>query len=186
MKANQRVSLTKRLLQESLLKILEKKPLDKVSITELCNRAEINRATFYRHYYTPRDVLLDMQMQFVENIYQNFDISAFNKNPELFIEEICTLLYENSDFIKISIKNNLEDNIINLSCSAFLDYLKHNKIFNENIQFDDNDIKLFTAYMSGGSYFMIRQWLMDDIKKSPKEISKMVLSIIDVGKLMKL
>ena len=185
MKINQRVAITKRLLQEALMKILEFKSLDKVSITELCDEAGINRATFYRHYNLPRDVLLDMQQQFVGKIQNKYDVSRFNKSPEAFVEEICTVLYDNADFIKISIKNNLEDNIINLSCTAFQNYLKTNNLLNKKSDLDDNDLKLLVAFMSGGSYFMIRQWLLEDICKSPKEITKMVLSVIDVGYLLK-
>lgn len=185
MKINQRVAITKRLLQESLMKILETKPLDKVSITELCGEAGINRATFYRHYNLPRDVLLDMQQQFVDKIQSKYSVARFNKSPEAFVEEICTVLYDNADFIKISIKNNLEDNIINLSCTAFQNYAKNNNLFNKTSRFDENDLKLLVAYVSGGSYFMIRQWLLEDIDKSPKEISKMVLSVLDVKYLLR-
>ena len=57
---NQRIMLTKRLLKESLLRLLERKELDKISITELCREAGINRATFYRHYEIPRDILNEL------------------------------------------------------------------------------------------------------------------------------
>ena len=36
-KENQRIALTKRLLQEALLRLLEQMPLEKISITQLCN-----------------------------------------------------------------------------------------------------------------------------------------------------
>ena len=49
-KENQRITLTKKLLQEGLLRLLETKRLDKISVTELCREAGINRATFYNHY----------------------------------------------------------------------------------------------------------------------------------------
>ena len=65
MKGNQRIALTKRLLQEALLRLMNRKPLDKISITELCDEAGINRTTFYRHYYTPHDVLLSMELDFI-------------------------------------------------------------------------------------------------------------------------
>lgn len=50
MKDDQRVTLTKRLLQEGLLRLLETKEIDKINVTELCRESGINRATFYRHY----------------------------------------------------------------------------------------------------------------------------------------
>ena len=47
---NQRIKLTKRLLKESLLKLLTEKNIKKISVSELCQTAGINRSTFYNHY----------------------------------------------------------------------------------------------------------------------------------------
>lgn len=186
MKMNQRVAITKKLLEEALLELLEKKPLERISITELCLAAGINRATFYRHYYIPKDVLADMQLQFVEKMQSKFNGMLFNQSPEAFVEALCIDLYESSAFIKIAIKNNMEDHIIALSRDAFARYLKENDVLRGRGALDDNDWKLLLAYMSGGSYFMIRQWLLEDLPKSPKEMSKMVLSFMDLGALTRL
>ena len=61
MKEDQRVALTKRLLQEGLLRLLEKKDIDSIHVSELCAESGINRATFYRHYKEPRDILRNMR-----------------------------------------------------------------------------------------------------------------------------
>ena len=50
MKDDQRTKLTKRLLREALLLLLEKNDINKIAVTQLCQQAGINRATFYRHY----------------------------------------------------------------------------------------------------------------------------------------
>ena len=60
---NQRVRLTKRLLSESLLDLMQQKDLDQISVIELCRKAGINRATFYRYYSNPVDVLQEIQSE---------------------------------------------------------------------------------------------------------------------------
>lgn len=65
-KVNQRVALTKRLIQEALLRLLKKTPLAKVSVCALCEEAQINRTTFYRHYETPDDVLSEIAADAVQ------------------------------------------------------------------------------------------------------------------------
>ena len=47
---NQRTRLTKRLLRESLLELLREKPVDHITVKELCEYAELNRSTFYAYY----------------------------------------------------------------------------------------------------------------------------------------
>ena len=82
MKENQRITLTKRLLQEALFRLLEQMPLDKISITQLCTEAGINRATFYRHYETPSDMLLQMQIDFSRQLQQHHPAENISDLPQ--------------------------------------------------------------------------------------------------------
>ena len=64
-KENQRITLTRRLLQEGLLRLLQTEKLEDISVTALCKEAGINRATFYNHYTSPTSLLNEMELQFV-------------------------------------------------------------------------------------------------------------------------
>lgn len=176
MRSNQRITLTKRLLHEVLLRIMERKPLDKINVSELCQEAGINRATFYRHYNVPRDVLVDMQAQFAERLKSSLDINTLINSPHQYIEQVCSYLYKHSDLIKIFIRNNSEEDITCLFDDFFQKLLRKNNDMYKKRQLDDAEMKLLSAYMAGGGYFMLRRWLLDDIEKTPKEITELVLS----------
>ena len=49
-KEDRRVRYTKLAIRESFLALLSEKPIEKISVTEICKRADINRGTFYSHY----------------------------------------------------------------------------------------------------------------------------------------
>ena len=49
-KENQRVKLTRQLLQNSLIELMQEKPIAKTTIKEICETADINRSTFYLYY----------------------------------------------------------------------------------------------------------------------------------------
>ena len=49
-KSDARVRYTQRVLKESFLSLLRKKPINKITVKEVCELAELNRATFYSHY----------------------------------------------------------------------------------------------------------------------------------------
>ena len=65
---NQRIALSKRLLKEGLLRILAGKRLEDVNVSALCRESGINRATFYRHYTCPRDVLVDLERDMMQEL----------------------------------------------------------------------------------------------------------------------
>ena len=56
-KVDRRVKYTKMVLEDSFIKLLEKKDISQISITEICDNADINRATFYAHYSDQNDLL---------------------------------------------------------------------------------------------------------------------------------
>lgn len=54
---NRRILITKQLLCESFISLLKQKPIDKISVTELCQAANVNRGSFYAHYADVYDLL---------------------------------------------------------------------------------------------------------------------------------
>lgn len=45
-KVDRRIKYTKMVLEESFIRLLEKKDISQISIKEICENADINRATF--------------------------------------------------------------------------------------------------------------------------------------------
>jgi AcrR family transcriptional regulator len=67
-KDNRRVQYTMDRFKDALLHILATKPLDEVTVTELCRQADLNRGTFYLHFQSPRDLVERIEMDLVEAI----------------------------------------------------------------------------------------------------------------------
>lgn len=57
MKTDARVRYTLMRIQTVFFELLEKKPMSKITVKEICDLAEINRATFYHHYQDVYDLL---------------------------------------------------------------------------------------------------------------------------------
>ena len=45
-----RIEKTERSIVRAFLKLRAEKPLEKIRVKELCEKAEINKSTFYAHY----------------------------------------------------------------------------------------------------------------------------------------
>ena len=65
---NQRITLTKRLLKEAFLEMFKTTSLDKIHVRALCEKAGINRSTFYKYYSSPYDLLEEMVTKYIEFI----------------------------------------------------------------------------------------------------------------------
>ena len=65
---NQRIRLTKRMLRESMMELLKEKSVESISVKELCERAEINRSTFYTHYCDVFELYKEMETEFIASL----------------------------------------------------------------------------------------------------------------------
>ena len=69
---DRRVKYTKKIIKECFFDLLNEKEINKITVSELCTKADINRATFYRYYIDIYDLLEKIQEEFIEE-YENFD-----------------------------------------------------------------------------------------------------------------
>ncbi len=65
---NQRIRLSKLMLKQGLLTLLQTKPLSEITIYELCETAQINRTTFYKYYGSQTDLLNEITADFFQEI----------------------------------------------------------------------------------------------------------------------
>ena len=74
---------TRRSITNAFLDIRSKKPLERITIKELCELAEISKATFYLHYKDIYDLSDTLQVQTIK------DILSYMKNPTDLVYEPC-------------------------------------------------------------------------------------------------
>lgn len=62
---------TLRAISNAFLQLRARKPLEKITVTELCQIAEISKATFYLHYQDIFDLSEKLQQETVTNVFQS-------------------------------------------------------------------------------------------------------------------
>lgn len=174
-KENQRVAISKRLLKESVIKLLNKKHITNISVSELCKEAQINRTTFYRHYQTPHDVLLEIELDFVKEFYAVPIPSEDSKDVRKAVTRMCNFLYMNKDIVKLFITNSTDQDFVNIFHNLANGFLGSRTIQYKGRSADKDTMRLMDTFLAAGGYALIRQWLMDDIPKTPNEIADLIL-----------
>lgn len=79
---DRRIKYTQKVLGETLLGLLKTKPVEKISITELCKCSDINRTTFYLHYRSVFELLHEIQDNFYDSIKTDIEgLIQHGNNP---------------------------------------------------------------------------------------------------------
>jgi AcrR family transcriptional regulator len=178
-KENQRIILTKRLLQEGLLRLLETKDLEKISVTELCRESGINRATFYNHYCSPQDLLTDLEDQITEELDQVISYPTNAEEALNYLEAVCVFMQEHAHPIIVLSRCHTDTDLAEsfAKLDAALSPRRPRSKLTSNM--DEDSRHLTTTFIYTGSYHLIREWMIKGIQKTPREIAELLLSIIN-------
>lgn len=169
MKEDQRIRLSKQMLRNALISLLKEKPVNKISIREICNTAEINRTTFYKYYGSQYDLLTDIENHVLDTVSEGMKSGDPSERmlPGLlrFIDEnaeLCRLLLNNNidpEFPKKllnmpAIKEQLSDVMQNEAFSGYGDYIYE--------------------FLVWGGYSMIAKWLNSEKRESPEKMAEFI------------
>ncbi len=169
-KVDRRVLYTKMFLRESLLTLMQEKPISKITPTELCRHADINRNTFYSHYESPEALLLSIENELYEQVRHSVEHLLKNGNTIALLTEICQVIVDNGDLCKILFSDfgdkDFLSHIINIAYDKTVSEWRE-----AGMKYDKELLEMLYAFSANGSISIIQKWIQDGMKKSPQEIA---------------
>ena len=176
-KENQRIALTKKLLQEGLLRLLENKTLDKISVTELCKESGINRATFYNHYTSPFDLLNSVEDKLAESLRVIIGDPKTANDALTRTEAVCNFFYENAHTILTLHNCHADQRLINTLYEMNKTFQAY-RIKERYIQtVSPVAIHLIAVFFNTGCYNILLEWLQKEIPATPKQVADLMLAL---------
>lgn len=172
-KENRRVMLTKRMLKNALIELLKEKDLYHISIRELCERADVNRTTFYKYYGSQFDLLTDMEGDIIAFI--NKTVTKNQANIETTIQILCKYLESNLEFARLLINNNIDPSFPEKLFS--LDTIKESFIKNCFGKYDAIEMEYLFNFITYGAFRIICMWLNREERESPEKLAAMIKRI---------
>ncbi len=178
---DRRIQYTKKVIQESLMDLLEEKDITKVTVMELCQRADINRATFYRYYIDIFDLLEHMEEDFVsayQNSYKDFNIK--NKGLYDYVYSLLQACYDNKRFVKILFQTKRGLSVLNELLEDA--YIRCKEKWEHDIpDVEEQKEEFATVYMFNGTLGIVHYWIQRDFDKSIPEIAEEVKTLCYYG-----
>lgn len=169
---DRRVIYTKKLLRDSLMTLMEEKPISRISVTELCKGAGVNRGTFYSHYHEPEDVLRNIEEELVNSVRDILD--NLNDISEIY-HAITHALYRNKEACRLLISPNGDPNCIKHMLELSTKYFAQRTQPMLNI--DQAALRYIHAFMFSGTVAVLEEWLVNDIGRTPEEIAEIIITM---------
>lgn len=165
----------------ALQSCLQTKPLKAITVSDLYKASGISRATFYRLFDTPEDVLIYQLDQMTENASQLYEEESSLPAAQLLEKTIETGL-ENHDFIRALVVNGRQDLLFRYTEKSFhkLDTLK--RIFPEDLSQPERDYII--AHLSMAMVATQITWARNGQKETAKDLIRYLKRYTDVVSLM--
>ena len=163
--------MTKQMMKDALLELLEKKDLVNVSVTEICKTADINRSTFYLHYSDPAELLREIEQDFLDMIPAPPQVLDQQNQKELL--EATTAFF---DFVKQNEKTFriLFDGSTGSDFTARLVEFLCNGYVPVNKDLDELSSRFASLYIANGTVGMMREWVNAGFPVSSQKIAEMM------------
>ncbi len=175
-KIDRRVKYTKALLKEALVELLKDHYISKISVTALCDKADVNRSTFYAHYTDQFDLLRQIEYEVINNLKIYLD---------QYVDDRMPITEQNLKGILEYAKSNTDLFVVLLGEHG--DHAFHNDLMElvELIPFQYNAKESKKEYLLTfaitGCISILHKWLKEGREETPEEMANLVLKVIYNG-----
>ena len=179
---------SRQMIRTAFMQLLEEKPFEKITATDIIQRADINRSTFYAHYPDARgimDEIVGELTQMFSNMLSEIDFSVFFDDPMPILEKVTDFLQKNHELHQLLLRSSMAlEQLEQLKRALSRQVLSAPNMPVENR--DSLGTVIRVHMLLGGLIDTYRQWLLGEIPCSMDEAAREIAAIIrTLGKELK-
>lgn len=168
-KLDPRVQRSRQWMQTALLELINEKEYEKISITDITDRAGLSRPTFYLHYSSKDELLMDHLDTIFDPMIEQPGSLATTKIFEGILEEI--------DVFQTAMQVGTEQLLLNRMYDRNLSYLKDLARRCE-MEIASEVLELTAHFMAGAFVAILITWVQNDCPHPPEKMSEFVTEAI--------
>lgn len=181
-KTDRRVRYTKMVIKQGFVNLLKEKPINKITVKEICEIADINRATFYTHYLDCYDLLQQIETELMDSVNHYLNSYSFNDNESESLQVTCKIfeyISENSElcsvFLSEHVNSDFQKDVMMILQKQFVSEWTTKKTIKKI------DAEYIYSFVTIGSIGLIQMWLKDGMKKSAREMAELLMKLTNQG-----
>lgn len=180
-KAEYRNSLrSKKLIRNAFIELLQMKPLDKITVTSIVDKAELNRGTFYAHYTDINMLIQSIEDEITDSLYEllsDAESPYLLKDPLAMFLKISRYLEQNKELITVL----MGSQSTNLFIVQLPDLIAKHLASSEDI---DEEVRGSASFMercyfyAGGAGSLYMAWFRGTVSGSLDDVAYRLAEII--------
>ena len=172
MKESRKTQYTRKYLADGLIALMKTKPFDRITVTELCEYADVNRSTFYTHYEDIYALLSFVEAETLAWIDQCFEeVGGMQGREDILrsLERHYEFLARNSAYLQVLMS---EQGNLAFQKKAYASiYKAFGDVFAQSAAPIEENMRF--AFVVHGGIGITQQWLKNGLKESPREMAEL-------------
>ena len=167
-------------IRRAYAELIHEKGTTEISVTELAERADVNRSTFYAHYRDIYAVLEEIENEVIQKMYAFLDASEHTEllyNPLPFLMRIGTELERNKDFYRLLIETKGSVPFTQKLKEVFLKRIPTDKKAFSAIK-QQTEFLVCINLLAGGGVGVCCDWLIGKIDRPMEELVNIINDIL--------
>ena len=178
-KTDRRVKYTVEALKKSLIALMQKEHISKISVKSLCELADVNRSTFYAHFRDQYDLLRHMEQEVLQNITKHLEQQAISSGSPISFQVLNLILeyvQENASLFKALLSDHCDPDIQR-------EIMKLPDIMPVQIYsgLDARTKDYLSVFGITGCISILQKWLQDGTPESAAQISRLIFQVLYNG-----
>lgn len=177
--SDRRCRRTRSALKSALLTLMKNKPLQKITVSELADFADVNRKTFYNHFHDVDSVLHELENDFLEQLFSVIDPSNLwsdIENPSPLLRKLISEMTSNMDFLKLLIASREHHHLL----EGFRARLRQlwGDVLKDDDKVDHDILFSFLDFMSAGTVSVLESWITSESCMPLDKLTDMLCDIL--------
>ena len=171
---------SRRMIRSAFLELLREKPCEKITVTDIVNRADINRSTFYAHYPDVRGLVEGIVGELIDHsveLAREMDIQHFFDDPLPYLQHLNSYGLEDAELYKLLSQSDFAPRQMEQVKLTLSQRLASAVEIPEHIR-ASVDFQIQMNFFLGGIFNIYVLWLQGNIHCTPDDIARQMAQFI--------
>lgn len=171
---SRRTKMTKLLIRDAFLDLLERTPLDKITVKQICEAADVNRSTFYAHYEDTHQLLREIENDVLEQVPVAENIPAIYTETTYLdmLQQFFKYIRKNEHTFRLLMMSTQGNSFSEKLIKSVFEKYSDREILNDTLRF-----KYAYIFSINGVIGLVKEWISTGFPIDDRDMAKLSLGM---------
>lgn len=177
MQTDLRTRYTRQVITDAFLQLLRQKPVERITVKEVCALAQINRSTFYRQYKDCFDLMEQLEQRGLELLEELLQATQAQGTAATMTSLLCALR-DNDSLLGVMARQNQDERFLYAMVGRCFRYMNTRQ---ENMAIAANETQqnMRNAFLAAGVGGIIQYWLRSGMQTEPGQVAAVITALCE-------